>query len=171
MKRIILIGFMGAGKSTIAKELSRELLLPLIEMDSKIEEQAQMSISNIFAVSGEARFRELETSILIESMKKEGVIATGGGILSREENKEILKKEPFVFYLEASFDTLYKHIKNDNINQRPLAQGENIAYLENLLKERVASYKEVASKTISIDNLSIEEVVSKILMEVKEMTV
>lgn len=169
MKNIILIGFMGSGKSTIAKRLADEFSLPLIEMDLKIEEKAKMSISDIFANFGEEKFRELESLVLRESLEKEGVIATGGGVLTKKENQLILKNESYVFYLKGTLETLLRNIKNDPINIRPLANEADEIALESLLKSRLEAYEEAADIIISIDNYSVEEIVSFIKAEIKEM--
>lgn len=169
MKPIILVGFMGSGKSTIAKELARIYSWPLIEMDAAIEDNMKMSISDIFSEYGEDYFRELETALLQESVNRKAVIATGGGILSKKVNQEILKKQPLVFYLEGSFETLNRNIKQDKVNKRPLAKGNNDVQLKKLLNSRLSTYEDIASYIIPIDNQSVTDIVLKIQQVIKEM--
>jgi shikimate kinase len=102
MKNIILIGFMGSGKSTVAKRLAEEFSLPLVEMDLRIEEKAEMSIPDIFSKFGEEKFRELESLVLLESLENRGVIATGGGVLTKKENQEMLSNESYVLKMIPS---------------------------------------------------------------------
>ena len=169
MKNIILIGFMGSGKSTVAKRLAEEFSLPLVEMDLRIEEKAEMSIPDIFSKFGEEKFRELESLVLLESLENHGVIATGGGVLTKKENQEMLSNESYVFYLKGTLETLLRNIKNDPINIRPLANEKDEKALDSLLKSRLEAYEDVADVIISIDNYSVEEIVSFIKAEIKEM--
>ena len=101
---IILVGMMGAGKTTIGKELLNVLKdYTLIDMDSEIENREKMKISEIFEKYGEKHFRELETNLLKELSKNQNqIISTGGGVFEKEENRNILKETGTVFYLKAS---------------------------------------------------------------------
>ena len=165
MKRLILVGFMGSGKSTVGRLISAQLKLPLIEMDREIEVMAELPISKIFSIYGEDRFREIEREVLLNSLSQEGVIATGGGVLTREENRESLINEPTVIYLKGSIETLLRNVKKDTRNTRPLAQNSDKKTLEALLNERSEAYEKVANKTVIIDNKSIKEIVTEVLEE------
>jgi shikimate kinase len=106
---------------------------------------------------------------LLESLENRGVIATGGGVLTKKENQEMLSNESYVFYLKGTLETLLRNIKNDPINIRPLANEKDEKALDSLLKSRLEAYEDVADVIISIDNYSVEEIVSFIKAEIKEM--
>ena len=160
MTRVILVGFMGSGKSTIGKELANLLDLPLIEMDKEIETLAGQSISAIFEEVGEEGFRQLETKVLKEALKKQGIIATGGGIVTQKENLALLNEEKVVIYLKGNLSTLINHIEKDQVNQRPLAK--DIKSLTKLFEKRQQVYESVATDTIIIDQKSVSEIVVEI---------
>ena len=140
MTNIVLIGFMGSGKSTIAKLLATALMIPHIDSDIYIANNAQSSISDIFALKGEKHFRHLE-SLFIESFstKKNHIIATGGGMPIFHD----VKKLGLCFYLQSDFDTIEKRIEADNKlkghNSRPLFQDKEKAL--KLYHERTNLYK------------------------------
>lgn len=140
MTNIVLIGFMGSGKSTIAKLLATALMIPHIDSDIYIANNAQSSISDIFALKGEKHFRHLE-SLFIESFstKKNHIIATGGGMPIFHD----VKKLGLCFYLQSDFDTIAKRIEADNKlkghNSRPLFQDKEKAL--KLYHERTNLYK------------------------------
>lgn len=126
VKNIILIGYMGCGKSTVGQCLAKMLDFTFVDTDAFIETQQQRTISDIFAIEGEEKFRQLETDLL-KQLVKEGreqlVIATGGGMPLRSENRELLSKLGMVVYLKVSPETIYDRVKNDT--QRPLLQCDN----------------------------------------------
>ncbi len=160
MTRVILVGFMGSGKSTIGKELANLLALPLIEMDKEIETLAGQSISAIFEEVGEEGFRRLETQVLKDALKKQGIIATGGGIVTQKENLALLNEEKVVIYLKGNLSTLINHIEKDQVNQRPLVK--DISSLTKLFEKREEAYESVATDTIIIDQKSVSEIVVEI---------
>ncbi len=122
-KNIILTGMMGSGKTTVGKELAALLNCNFIDLDEIIEKKYG-KISDIFAQKGEAYFREAETQELKNLKEKEKfVLSTGGGIILKDENIEILKKIGQVFYLSAKSETIYGRIKNQN--HRPLLNTKN----------------------------------------------
>ena len=113
----ILLGFMGAGKTTIGRLLDPNFH----DLDELIVEEIGMPIADFFACEGEAAFRQIETSMLERLLGDEvDVISTGGGIVVNPRNRELLKKNPYNIYLRVDFDTLYERIKNDGGMQRPL---------------------------------------------------
>lgn len=121
-KSLILTGFMGAGKTSVARILSQSLGLRLVDLDQEIEARAGCTIAEIFEMQGEGRFRELETEALGEMIAAGGsVIATGGGVLTRPENLELMRGA-VVVNLDASFETLYKRIRGSE-RRRPLLRG------------------------------------------------
>ena len=147
-KNIILIGLMGAGKSTIGRQLAKRRKMPFYDSDKVIEERTGVSIPTIFEIEGEAGFREREQQVIAELSALDGIVlATGGGSVLREENRQRLKEGGVVVYLRASAEQLYSRIKHDK--GRPLMQTEQPLHtLRNLLKAREALYMETADLVI-----------------------
>ena len=167
--KIILIGLMGAGKTTIGKELSNKLNLRFIDMDDEIEKQSKMSIVDIFEKYGENRFREIESKLLEKiALEDDIIISTGGGIIKIDDNRKLLKKQDNVVFLNGSIYTLVKNVSND-IYKRPLLKDSTDLYIkiEELLKERYEKYKESSNIIIDINNKNINEVVSQILVYIR----
>ena len=155
--KIILIGLMGAGKTTIGKELSNKLNLRFIDMDDEIEKQSKMSIVDIFEKYGENRFREIESKLLEKiALEDDIIISTGGGIIKVDDNRKLLKKQDNVVFLNGSIYTLVKNVSND-IYKRPLLKDSTDLYIkiEELLKERYEKYKESSNIIIDINNKNI----------------
>lgn len=168
MKHVILIGFMGSGKSTVGFRLSYKLKKCLIDTDKLIEEREKMSISEMFATKGESYFRQKETECLNSLFHELGsrVISLGGGTPIREENREIIKKLGKVIYLQASPDTIYQRVKHDT--SRPLLQCENPkGRIEALLAERNPIYEGVADIIIHVDGKEMKDVVQEIVEAVQ----
>ena len=168
MKHVILIGFMGSGKSTVGYRLSYRLKKCLIDTDKLIEQKEKMTISNMFAEKGEAYFRGKETEYLNSLFHELGsrVLSLGGGTPIREENRAIIKQLWKVFYLKASPDTIYERVKHDT--KRPLLQCENPRErIEELLKERDPIYESVADIVICVDGKNMQEVVQEIVEVVR----
>lgn len=163
MKNIILIGFMGAGKTTIGEALAGHRNLRLIDTDQLIEETAGMTISDIFALKGEAEFRKTETAVLERLIETEdgAVLSVGGGLPLREENRRLLKKLGLVVYLEVSPETVVKRLEGDTT--RPLLQGGNVREkVEKLLSERGPVYCEASDITINVDGRSVDEIIEEL---------
>lgn len=161
---VILIGYMGSGKSTVGFRLSYKLKRCLIDTDKLIERREGMSISNMFALKGEAYFRSKETECLNSLFKELGsrIISLGGGTPVREENREIIKRLGKVIYLKASADTIYERVKHDT--SRPLLQCENPrARIEEMLSERDPIYAGIADVVISVDGKKMKDVVKEIV--------
>lgn len=165
LPNIILIGLMGCGKTTIGKELHRETDLRFTDTDQLIEQQAGMSIPQIFKTHGESHFRDLETGVLRQLQaadKQTRIISTGGGITIRPENRSLLKKLGFVVWLRTDVNTLYQRISR--CTNRPLLQQPNPkAVLDRLMKERHDCYRETAHLVIDTANLHIHEIAFGIL--------
>ena len=169
MKHIILIGFMGSGKSTVGFRLSYKLKKCLIDTDKVIEQCEGMQISDIFAQKGEEYFRKRETDCLNMLLHELGsrVISLGGGTPIREENRNIVKELGKVVYLKASADTIYQRVKHDTT--RPLLQCENPKErIESLIKERDPIYQSVADIVIHVDGKEMKQVVREILEAVQD---
>jgi shikimate kinase len=166
--RIILIGFMGVGKTVVGKSLAKNLNIKFIDMDNEIEKRENKAISEIFKESGEAYFRKLEKDLLKELVKKDNIIiSTGGGIITKQENIDILKKERQVVFLDANVWTIQKNVSKE-IDKRPLLkQSQNIAEtIDNLLKKRINKYNDTYNIKIDINDKNINEVVSEILVHI-----
>ena len=154
----VLLGFMGAGKSTIARGLDPDF----VDMDVMLEERLGMPIARFFAEKGEAAFRQIEEEVLADLLKTDQVISTGGGIVISPRNRDLLKENSDNIYLKADFETLYQRISADKDNQRPLFLNNSKEDLAGIFNERQAWYEEVASKVIDVSKLSPEEIIEEL---------
>ncbi len=157
-KNIVLIGFMGSGKSTMGIRLSYRMRRSVVDTDKLIERRQGKAISEIFAGEGETYFRQLETELLGELVEKlqYQIVSVGGGTPVREENRKLLKKLGTVFYLKASPESIYERVKHDK--NRPLLQCENpLERIRSLMAEREAYYEECADFVVDTDTLSVNE--------------
>lgn len=163
---IILIGFMGAGKTTVGKEIAKSTKKQFIDTDDMIVKQMNLSINDIFERYGEQYFRSLETK-LMENLSKsdvECVISCGGGMPLKEENRQLLKNIGTVVYLRTGVQAVMKRLKNDKT--RPLLMGSKDEVKEKIKqmhKERDPIYKECADFIIETGKMSVSEVCDKIL--------
>lgn len=163
MKNIFLIGFMGSGKSTVAKGLQAALQTEVIEMDALIAKQQKMAITDIFEKFGESYFRDLETNLLLDIQQKKGVIVScGGGVVIRPENIAYMKKNGIVVLLSATAETVYKRVKDSK--DRPVLNGNmNVAYIAQLQEKRRAMYEAAADVAIETDGKGIDAICREIL--------
>ena len=140
MKNIVLIGLMGAGKSSVGMKLADLLTYEFLDTDNIIETQQGQSINDIFATHGELSFRKLENSVISDLGNLENkIISTGGGSVENIENLNVLKVNGFIVYLKASPEGLFERIKNQT--NRPLLQNENpLNTLQILLERREKNY-------------------------------
>lgn len=163
MQNIFLIGFMGAGKSTVAAWLAEHQGMRLIEMDRQIEQQEQMSISKIFETRGEEYFRRLETELLVGLQDQaDTVVSCGGGAAMRQCNVEAMKKSGIVVYLSAAPETVYARVKDNH--DRPLLEGNmNVEYIADLLKMRLPHYLSAADMTVETDGREVKDICGEIL--------
>jgi len=159
---IIITGFMGTGKSVVAKELARKLKMEFTDMDRIIEERLGMSIADVFAGHGEKYFREQENKLVKELSQKENtVIATGGGTLLSSDNARILGQKGQIICLYADSQTIYNRVNKKN--NRPLLKRENVlSEINRLLEERKEAYNNFTIK-IDTTNLNVQEVADKII--------
>ena len=154
----VLLGFMGSGKTTIARKLDPEF----VDMDALLEERLGMSIARFFEEKGEAAFRQVESEILADLLKTDQVVSTGGGIVISPRNRALLKQNADNIYLKAGFETLYQRISADEDNQRPLFLNNSKEALEIIFNEREAWYEEVASQIVDVSSLNPEEIIEEL---------
>lgn len=164
---IVLIGFMGAGKSTISDFLRTVFAMEVVEMDQIIAEREGMSISDIFETYGEEYFRNLETELLIEMQSRSNVvISCGGGVPMRERNVVEMKKNGRVVLLTAKPETIYERVKDSD--ERPILNGNmNVEYISGLMEKRKERYEAVADVTVATDGKNVtqicEEIIAKLI--------
>lgn len=163
-KNIVLIGFMGSGKTSVGLKLSYKLRMPVEDTDKLIEKRQGVTVSEIFANEGEEAFRRMETALLGELAQRpyERILSVGGGTPVREENRALLKKCGTVIYLRAKVETIYERLKGDT--SRPLLQCENpLERIRELLAARNDAYEECADVTVDVDELSVEQILEQIV--------
>ncbi|MGR3983786.1 MAG: shikimate kinase [Gammaproteobacteria bacterium] len=147
---IYLIGLMAAGKSTVGRKLARLLCRKFIDTDAVIEQKTGVSISHIFEIEGESGFRKREARLLAESAENGGaVIATGGGVILREDNRELMRATGTVVYLRAAEALLLGRLKHA-YTERPLLQGDSESVIARLLAERGPVYAAEADITVDV---------------------
>lgn len=165
MKNIILIGFMGCGKSSVGRRLAQTLNCDFLDTDELIEQEQNRSISDIFAVDGESAFREMETECLRGLIKKGGddfVLSVGGGLPIREINRRLLKQLGTVVFLRVSGEVVYKRLRNDST--RPLLQDKNPrGRIEDLMSARKGYYEAAAEYVVNVDDRSFDDIIEEIL--------
>ena len=154
----VLLGFMGAGKSTIARGLDPDF----VDMDALLEDRLGMPIARFFEEKGEAAFRQIEEEVLADLLKTDQVVSTGGGVVISPRNRALLKQNLDNIYLKADFETLYQRISADKDNQRPLFLNNSKEDLAAIFNERQTWYEEVASKVIDVSKLSPEEIIEEL---------
>ena len=164
-KNIILIGFMGCGKTTCAKWIANNKPFDFIDTDQCIVNKEGRSINEIFDRDGEPYFRKLETMVLKEFLAGESmrqkVFSVGGGLPITQENRPLLKLLGYVFYLRTSVDELVKRLNKDT--QRPLLAGGNVRdKIVRLMEQRKDIYEQVADKIIDTDGKDIKHIYEEI---------
>lgn len=163
---IFLIGFMGAGKSTIARTLNREYGMKVVEMDQIIVERNGMEISDIFAEKGEEFFRSEETRLLEDICgMKNVVVSCGGGAAMRAANVEIMKKGGVIVLLSATPETVLGRVRHRT--NRPLLEGKkNVEDISKLMEERRERYEAAADVVVPTDDRTVNEIVADIAQRV-----
>ena len=167
MDNIILIGYMGSGKSSVAKALAEKTGMELLDTDQRIEENENRRISDIFASEGETAFRDMETAFLKNLLDEgfKGILSTGGGMPVREENRALLKKLGKVIYLKTSVDTLAMRLIGDH--SRPLLKGETEESkkqkIADMLASREPAYMAASDAVIPTDEMTTAGLADEIL--------
>lgn len=162
-ENIYLVGLMGAGKTTIGRQLARTLKMPFYDSDKAIEERTGVDIPTIFEFEGEEGFRNREQKMLQQLTEIKGIVmATGGGAVLREENRKLLSENGFVIYLHCDVDKLLERTRRDS--QRPLLNTQAPKErLEMLFEQRKPLYTAIADFTIDTGVLQSRDVVTQIL--------
>lgn len=165
---IVMIGFMGAGKSTVAEYLSTMFAMEVVEMDQEIVKEEGMSIPDIFATYGEEYFRNLETNLLIEMQAtKNTIVSCGGGAALREQNVKEMKKNGKVVLLTAAPETILNRVKDSD--DRPLLNGnKNVEFIANMMEQRRQKYETAADVIIHTDNKSVLQICEEMIAKLKE---
>ena len=146
---LVLIGFMGAGKTTIGRKLAETLQRPFYDIDDEIEASTGRTVTKIFEENGETAFREIEGAILasVVAIRPPAVIASGGGAVLRKANRDLLREKAVTIFIDPPFHTIWNRIESERAH-RPLANGKSREDVENLHSQRGESYRECASLTV-----------------------
>lgn len=168
MENLFLIGFMGAGKSSVAAALAQALGWEAIEMDQCIAAQEGMAIPEIFAQKGEPYFRTCETRLLESfSQGDSRIVSCGGGVPMREENVAAMRRCGRIVLLTARPEVILDRVKDSN--QRPLLEGhKDVPYISQLMERRRPKYEATADIRVDTSNLTIEEVCQEILRQIAQ---
>ena len=164
VSKIILVGMMGAGKTTIGKLLSNKLNYNFIDLDKIIEEKSGVKINTIFEIEGESGFRDRELQALRYSLEKDQVIiSTGGGIVTYEKSRtQLIKNNALIIYLRANLQTLCNRLKNDN--SRPILNvADKEQVIERVLEEREPYYYDLADMDVDTSHMKSIDVVKFII--------
>jgi len=162
-KNIVLVGLMGAGKSTIGRHLAKRLKMEFYDSDHTIEERTGVNISTIFEIEGEKGFRIREEQIIAELCQHENIVlATGGGSILSAATRNLIQETAHVIYLSTTAEQLFMRIRHDK--SRPLMQTDKpLETLKNLLRDREPYYKEVANTIIKTGMQKINVVIHEII--------
>ena len=160
---IYLIGMMGSGKSTVGKTLSEKMHKPFIDLDSEIEKGTGKNISEIFDIDGEEQFRKMETKQL--KQYSESIVACGGGVVLKDENREFINENGATILLTASMEELSYRL-SDSGNRPLLADDNTEEALTKLWLERQLHYLNTADFTIETDGKNPEQLTEEILVQI-----
>lgn len=155
---VILIGFMGSGKTSVGRQLSEDF----IDLDHRIEEYSGEKISSFFTHHSQAEFRVLESEQFEKALLEKRVIATGGGLIEQKKNQQLLMAQKQVVYLKMDFESLWRRILADAENVRPLAQNRK-EKVEILFEKRIPMYEKVADLVLDVTGKSPVAIAQKIV--------
>lgn len=165
-KSIVLIGFMGVGKTTIGKKLAQKLYRPFIDIDKEIEKEYGMAVTDIFKKFGEKAFRKKEKELIAHyCQQKLKVISLGGGAFLQKEVQDICLKYCIVFFLDISWES-WKERLNILIDSRPVLQGKSLEEIKELFYKRQEIYSRHNSK-LTTDNHDVDEIVDYLVKSLK----
>lgn len=162
MTVIFLTGFMGAGKTSVGEALAQYLNCEVIDTDHWVEHEQGKSVQRIFADEGESAFRNYESEALKRASQKGQIITTGGGIVTREENRMWMRNHGFVVYLHCHPEECFRRLATDT--ERPLLAGKNQTDITDMMEKRVPFY-EKADLTIDTSSQSVSEVAEEIVRQ------
>jgi shikimate kinase len=167
---IFLVGMMGAGKTTIGKSLAQQSGKAFLDSDEEIQQRTGVTIAHIFDVEGEAGFRQREANILQELVQRNNIVlATGGGAVLSESNREALRHNGIVVYLKSSVHDLWQRTRHDR--SRPLLQNADPrAKLKELFEKRDPLYTQVADLIVPTGKQSVHILVSQLQQELENYT-
>jgi shikimate kinase len=159
---------MGAGKTTIGRQLAKKLSTCFYDSDHEIEQRTGANISLIFEIEGEEGFRKRESQVISElALLNNIVLSTGGGAVTQPENRQVLKDKGYIIYLKSNPEMLFKRTADDK--RRPLLQGEDrLEQIKKILDEREPIYLSLADEIIDTDKLSIKQIIQKILKQIEK---
>ncbi len=161
---IFLLGFMGAGKSTVGEALAARLARPFIDLDKRIEAVTERTIADLIENEGEERFRQIESQLLQEVVRAPGaVIALGGGVITRRENRQLIARTGLSFWLDVPFEVCWQRIQNDQ-TVRPLAPNEEAA--RERYKQRLPLYQQADFRIAVSEAQPASEIVEVILRHI-----
>ena len=162
-RHLVLVGLMGAGKTTVGAACATRLARPFVDTDDVVEANTGMSVAELFAHEGESRFRELERQAVVDACATPApaVIACGGGAVIDGDNRRRLHQAGFVVWLQAAAATLMARVKTGA--ERPLLDGRGTATLERLAVVRAAAYEATADALVDTDGRTVPEVVDSVL--------
>lgn len=162
MNAIYLIGFMGAGKTSVSRKLAESLTVSHYDTDLEIVEAAGKSINDIFTIEGEAKFREIESAVLKTMPQYDAVIATGGGVVLAEENRRQMRSSGTVIFLYAEIGEILQRLEGDH--SRPLLQENKLEAAQLLYSSRLPLYRQTAHFEIDTTSKSVSEIVKEIIV-------
>lgn len=162
-RHLVLVGLMGAGKTTVGSACATRLARPFVDTDDVVEANTGVSVSDVFAQQGEAAFRQLERRAVADACATPtpAVIACGGGGVLDGDNRRRLHQAGFVVWLQAPPATLMARVEDGS--ERPLLQGRGTATLERLASVRAAAYEAVADAVVDTESRTVPEVVDAVL--------
>ncbi|OQA05797.1 MAG: Shikimate kinase [bacterium ADurb.Bin374] len=166
---LVLIGFMGAGKSTIGKRLAEALQRPFYDIDDEVEASTGRTIAMIFDESGETAFREIEGALLasLAAIRPPAVIASGGGIVLRRSNRDLLREKAVTIFIDPPFDIIWNRIEHER-SHRPVANGKTREDLSHLHAQRSDLYRDCAALTVPAQGTP-EQVAENILFRLESL--
>lgn len=164
LKKVYLVGYMGSGKSAIGKRVSFATKLPFYDMDTEIVKKMGMPIPEIFEQYGEAYFRQLETEFLRTFRDEYCIIATGGGVSMRQENRELMRNSGIVFFLNAPFRDIWRRIATDK--NRPIVRRSSRNELDKLYNNRRPDYISAAHFIVETERRSLRDITTYIAFQI-----